>query len=78
MGCFFPAYGFSCGIYIRYLDIPPAVWYNIAIMGREIFRDRMVDSRKPISRSAVVSTQSSLRMVCTVEVTGVTSVLSST
>ena len=44
MGCFFPAYGFSCGIYIRYLDIPPAVWYNIVIMGREIFfwRHRLV------------------------------------
>ena len=46
-GVFFPAYGFSCGIYIRYLDIPPAVWYNIAIMGREIFFWRHRLARQP-------------------------------
>ena len=47
MGCFFPAYGFSCGIYIRYLDIPPVVWYNIAIMGWEIFFLRHRLARQP-------------------------------
>ena len=47
MGCFFPAYGFSCGIYIRYLDIPPAVWYNIVIIGREIFFWRHRLARQP-------------------------------
>ena len=55
MGCFFPAYGFSCGIYIRYLDIPPAVWYNIAIMGREIFfwRHRLARQPPPQKRNEI-------------------------